>query len=216
MHLLPQYRFSAGRFGSQRCSNFGSHLVIKAVIACLLALLVSCEMQPIAIEFERLMGPIPAGSTRTFQTQSARARIDEYQVPSLQPGQPDITIRLEHLLRQIEGSIDEQLRSYELNRAEDCQSPQFSRIWSGLEASRPSTVVMLTCPKITSSELGYIRLTKAIIGRGAYVVTIVLEVPAFVGTQQRVHQEAVIFWVGQLKQFKVCTAPIDARTCNPE
>ena len=186
------------------------------MIACLSVLLISCKSSPIAIESERLVGPIPTGSALTFQTQSASARIDEYHVPNLQSGQPDIRIRLEHLLADIEGSIDEQLRDYELSRAEDCLAPQFSKIWTGLEANYPSTVVMLTCPKMTESDLGYLRLTKAILGRGTYLVTIELEIPGFIGAEQRTHQETVIFWLGQLKRFKVCNAPVDGQICNSE
>ena len=216
MHLPTQYRPPASGFGFQHCSNLGARLRIKGVIACLSVLLISCKTPPIAIESERLVGPIPAGSALAFQIQSARARIDEYHVPNLQSGQPDITIRLEHLLADIEGSIDEQLRDYELNQAEDCQAPQFSKIWTGLEANYPSTVVMLTCPKMTESDLGYLRLTKAILGRGTYLVTIELEIPGFIGAEQRTHQEAVIFWLGQLKRFKVCNAPVDGQICNSE
>lgn len=194
-------------------TNLGAHLRSNTLVAGLCLLLASCQTQPSSIQTERLIGPIPEAATRTFQTQSDRTRIDEYQMPQAQPEQPHITIRLEHLLARPEGSIDEQIWNYELKQAKDCQSPELKRIWSGSEAHHPSTVVLLTCPKMTLSDHGYLRLTKAIASQGTYLVTILLRVPAFESTEQLTHQEAVIFWVRQLKQFKVCNAPIESRTC---
>lgn len=187
--------------------NARSRMVLELIVGvlALYGFLGSLTSHAESPERLRLIGAVPSGFEQTLQLHFTHFKVDEYTASASHDAVKNSRIRLEQHRGPLPLDLAGTLKHYESTNMARCQAPERTTIFSGLEQNYETTVMLTVCPKRAHLDIGYLRLTKAILADALYFVEIEQQVPHFNPAEAQSLHETVVFWTDLLKQFILCS-----------